>query len=308
MRMRRRDLMIATAGPVLAAGPAWAQQDAPAAAGGLRRAIPRSSERIPAVGMGTWITFNVSIQEPAAMAQRRAVLEQFFAAGGGMIDSSPMYGQAEHVLGELLRDLPGQGGLFRATKVWTPFTAAGRRQLEMSLSLWRAPRFHLLQVHNLLNWRAHLKTLREWQQQGRTRYIGVTTSHGRAHDEMAAILRSEPLDFMQVTYNPADRSAEPLLALAADRGVAVIVNRPFDGGALLDRLARRPLPALAAELGCSSWAAFVLKWELGHPAVTCVIPATTQPAHMAQNMAALQGPLPDAGQRGRMLEAMGGGA
>jgi diketogulonate reductase-like aldo/keto reductase len=307
MPMRRRDLLIAAAGPLLAAGPAWAQ-GAPAAADGLRRAIPRSGERIPAVGMGTWITFNVSIHEPAVMAQRRAVLEQFFAAGGGMIDSSPMYGQAEQVLGELLSEGPPRGGLFRATKVWTPFTAAGRRQLEMSLSLWRAPRFHLLQVHNLLNWRAHLKTLREWQQQGRTRYIGVTTSHGRAHDEMAAILRSEPLDFMQVTYNPADRSAEPLLDLAAERGVAVIINRPFDGGATLDRLARRPLPALAAELGCSSWAAFVLKWELGHPAVTCAIPATTQPAHMMQNMAALQGPLLDAGQRGRMLEAMGGGA
>jgi diketogulonate reductase-like aldo/keto reductase len=302
--MRRRSLLMAAAAPALAAGPCPATAAPPPLGELLHRTIPASGQRIPAVGMGTWLTFDVSVQDAAALAQRRAVLEHFFAGGGGLVDSSPMYGHAEHVLGVLLRDLPDEPGLFRATKVWTPFTGAGRGQLERSLGLWRAPRFDLLQVHNLLNWRAHLKTLREWKDRGRVRYIGVTTSHGRAHDEMASIVRSEPLDFMQVTYNPADRSAEPLLELAAGRGLAVIINRPFDGGDVLARLARRPLPALAAELGCDSWAAFVLKWELGHPAVTCAIPATTQPGHMVQNMAALRGVVPDGGMRRRMLEAM----
>lgn len=268
----------------------------------LRRVVPSSGERIPAVGLGTWLTFDVPITDVEALARRAAVLERFFALGGRLIDSSPMYGHAEAVLGQLLaRPEPR---LFAATKVWTPIAGYGPTQLERSLGLWRLARADLLQVHNLLAWRPHLKTLRAWQDAGRTRYIGVTASHGRGHDEMRAILRGERIDFMQITYSPADRSAEPLIELAAARGVAVIVNRPFDGGALLDRLARRPLPTLAAELGCTSWAALVLKWELAHPAVTCAIPATTDPAHAAQNLEALHGPLPDARQRARLLQAI----
>ncbi|MBA4178022.1 MAG: aldo/keto reductase [Leptothrix sp. (in: Bacteria)] len=270
----------------------------------LTRAIPASGERIAAVGMGTWLTFDVAIGEFDALVRRRAVLERFFAGGGQLIDSSPMYGHAEAVLGELLaRPRPR---LFAATKVWTPLPDYGPVQMQRSLALWQLPRVDLMQVHNLLAWREHLRTLRHWRDEGRTRYIGVTTSHGRAHDEVRTILRGERIDFLQITYSPADRRAEPLLALAADRGVAVIVNRPFDGGALPYRLARRPLPPLAAELGCTSWAELVLKWELAHPAVTCAIPATSDPVHAAQNIAALCGPLPDARQRASLLAAIEG--
>jgi diketogulonate reductase-like aldo/keto reductase len=236
------------------------------------------------------------------MNRRRDVLAAFFAGGGRLVDSSPMYGHAEAVLGELLaRPEPR---LFSATKVWTPLTGYGVTQMQRSMALWRLGRVDLMQVHNLLNWRAHLKTLREGQERGQWRYIGVTTSHGRAHDEVRRILQTERLDFLQITYSPADRRAEPLLELAAERGVAVIVNRPFDGGALLDRLARTALPPLARELGCDRWAAAVLKWELAHPAVTCAIPATTSPAHCAENMQAQRGALPDARQRAALLRAM----
>jgi diketogulonate reductase-like aldo/keto reductase len=292
----RRELLIAALpAPLL---PALAQPQP----GLLERTIPSSGERIPAVGLGTWLTFDLPISDVEGLARRREVLERFFAGGGRLVDSSPMYGHAEAVLGELLaRPEPR---LFSATKVWTGIAGYGPTQMERSLGLWRLPRVDLMQVHNLLAWRAHLKTLRAWKDQGRARHIGITTSHGRAHDEVEHILRSEKLDFLQITYSPADRSAEPLLELAAARGVAVIVNRPFDGGALLDRLARRPLPPLARELQCDSWAALVLKWELAHPAVTCAIPATTNPAHMTQNLQALRGPLPDRGQREALLRAL----
>lgn len=293
--MQRREFVATSAG--LLAGVAGGGV---AASPVLTRPIPSTGETLPAVGMGTWLTFHVAISDAAAMAQRRQVLERFMAAGGGLIDSSPMYATAEQVLGELLPTVPGRK-VFSATKVWTPLSDYGPTQMQRSLDLWRLARCDLMQVHNLLNWPAHLKTLRAWKAAGRIRYLGVTTSHGRAHDELAAILRSEALDFVQVTYHPADRSAEPLLELARQRGVAVIVNRPLDGGALPQRLARRPLPAIASELGCDTAAALLLKWELSHPAVTCVIPATTRPDHMQQNLQAGRGPLPDARQR----EALG---
>jgi diketogulonate reductase-like aldo/keto reductase len=298
-------LRVPAAEPAVGRAPAAepAQQRPPAAEPALLRAIPRTGERIPAVGLGTWLTFDVPIDDVEAMARRRAVLERFFAGGGRLVDSSPMYGRAEAVLGELLaRPEPR---LFSATKVWTPFADYGTAQMRRSLGLWRLTSVDLMQVHNLLAWRPHLKTLRAWQEEGRTRYIGVTTSHGRGHDEVGTILRSEKIDFLQITYSPADRGAEPLLGLAAERGVAVIANRPFDGGALLDRLAQRPLPAWAGELGCASWAALVLKWALANPALTCTIPATTNPEHAAQNLEALRGPLPDARQRERLRLAIG---
>jgi diketogulonate reductase-like aldo/keto reductase len=195
--------------------------------------------------------------------------------------------------------------LFSATKVWTPLGAYGPTQMRRSLALWRLPRVDLMQVHNLLSWRAHLPRLREWKAQGLARYIGITTSHGRDPDLVRSILDAERgIDVLQVTYSPADRSAEPLLARAADKGVAVIVNRPFDGGELLARLTRVPLPPLAAELGCAQWATLVLKWELAHPAVTVAIPATSNPEHVEQNLAALRGPLPDARQRQAILRAI----
>jgi diketogulonate reductase-like aldo/keto reductase len=269
----------------------------------LTRAVPSTAERLPAVGLGTWLTFDVPLAHDAAMARRRQVLERFFAEGGRLIDSSPMYGQAEAVLGELLaRDEPR---LVSATKVWTALGLYGPTQMRRSLALWKRPRVDLMQVHNLLAWRSHLPTLREWKAQGRVRLIGVTVSHGRDAELMEQILRTERgIDVMQITYSPADRSAEPLIALAASRGMAVIVNRPFDGGDLLARLARVPLPPVAAELGCAHWATLVLKWELANPAVTVAIPATTDPDHVSQNLAALRGALPDAKQRDAIWRAL----
>jgi diketogulonate reductase-like aldo/keto reductase len=301
--MRRRDAMLAVGTAPLARVLAAEVSGMPAPGTILERAIPASGERLPCVGLGTWLTFHVDIGNAPAMAQRRAVLERFFAGGGRVIDSSPMYAQAEQVLGELLaRPEPR---LFAATKVWTPVGSYGPVQMRRSMALWHLPRVDLMQVHNLLAWRSHLPTLREWKARGLTRYIGVTTSHGRDADLVRTILDTQRgLDFLQVTYNPADRSAEPLIERAADRGVAVIVNRPFDGGALLDRLAPVPLPAVAAELGCAHWATLVLKWELAFPGVCIAIPATTQPEHVAQNLAALRGPLPDRRQREAIRRAV----
>jgi diketogulonate reductase-like aldo/keto reductase len=231
------------------------------------------------------------------------VLGRFFAGGGRVIDSSPMYAQAEAVLGELLAQ--PEPRLFSATKVWTPLGAYGPTQMKRSLSLWKLPRVDLMQIHNLLSWQSHLPTLREWKAQRLARHIGITTSHGRDHDLVGSILRNERgIDVLQITYSPADRSAEPLLELAAAKGMAVIINRPFDGGDLLERLSRVPLPPLAAELGCAHWATLVLKWELANPAVTVAIPATTNPEHVEQNLAALRGPLPDAKQREAIWRAM----
>jgi diketogulonate reductase-like aldo/keto reductase len=294
--MNRRDLLLAAPAMATMAGVSSAQ---PAR---LERAVPRTGERWSAVGLGTWLTFHIDIRDAAAMAARRDVLRSFFAGGGMLIDSSPMYSTAEQVLGELLGATRAGAPLVAASKVWTPIGALGDSQMARSLALWRLPRFDLMQVHNLLAWREHLTTLRRWKDEGRTRLLGVTTSHGSKHDEMEQVLKAEShaLDFMQITYSPVDRRAEPLMQMAADHGLGVIVNRPFDGGDLLHRLARAPLPGLARELHCSTWAALVLKWELAFPAVTCVIPATTRADHVAQNLAAMRGPLPDARQRAAM--------
>lgn len=300
--MRRRAFLSQS---IALAAPVAARADEPRTV----RTFPKSGAAVPAVGMGTWLTFHVDVRDAEAMARRAAVLERFFAGGGTLIDSSPMYAGAEEVLGELLpATLARVGGrrLFCATKVWTPLGAYGPTQMQRSLAYWKQPRADLMQVHNLLNWREHLKTLRAWKEQGRVRLIGVTTSHGNKHDEMAAVLRSEgaALDALQITCNPVDRRAEPLMRRAAELGLAVIVNRPFDGGAVLDRLARTPLPGIAADLGCRTWAAAVLKWQLADPAVTCVIPATTDPAHMDENMSALRGPLPERREREALAAAI----
>jgi aryl-alcohol dehydrogenase-like predicted oxidoreductase len=306
--MRRRDLL--TGLPAIAGA---AMLPASAQPAPLRRAIPKSGEQIGAVGLGTWLTFDVG-DEVVERTRRLQVLQAFFAAGGGVIDSSPMYGRAERVLGDLLPQVDHAGRLFAATKVWTAFGRVGPAQMTESLRLWgkgadgrvagREPRrFDLVQVHNLLAWPEHLTTLRAWKEQGRCRYIGVTTSHGNKHDEMQRVLRNEPIDFMQITLNLADRSALPLIELAASRGVAVIVNRPFDGGLLFNRVGRRPLPEAAREAGCASWAQAFLKWILAHPAVTCAIPATTNPAHATENMGAALGPVPDAAQQRRIAAA-----
>ena len=289
--------------PAPGAAPAITAVAAAKATGVLERPIARSGERVPVVGLGTWITFNVGARDADTLASRGRVLARFFAAGGRLIDSSPMYGQAEEVLGRLLPATPGHERLYCATKVWTPLGAWGPVQMRRSLALWGVARADLMQVHNLLAWREHLPTLRAWRAEGRIRHLGVTTSHGNKHEAMREAIESETLDAMQITYNPADRRAGPLMRRAAERGMAVIVNRPFDGGRVLERLRGEPLPPFAAELGCGSWAPLVLKWELAHPAVSCVIPATGDPDHVDENLQALRGPLPDAPQRAA-LEAV----
>ncbi len=265
----------------------------------LRRRLGRLGDTVPVIGLGTWLTFDVG-ENPDDVASRGEVLRRFFAAGGGLIDSSPMYGRAERLLGELLPALPYAGRLVAESKVWTPFDAMGPGQLERSLRLWGQPRFDVLLVHNLLNWRAHLKTLRRWQEEGRVRHIGISTSHGHKHDDAERILRSERLDVLQITYNFADTRAEGLMNLATERGLSVIINRPFDGGDLFDRVGRRALPPWAAEIDCANWAQYFLKWVVSHPSVTCAIPATRRPEHLDENMGAGVGRQPDAAARQRM--------
>lgn len=266
----------------------------------LERTIPSSGERLPVIGMGTWITFNVN-RDPVSMAPLLPVLRTFFERGGALIDSSPMYGTAEAVLGELLEQVHERDRLFSATKVWTPGQRMGERQMERSRELWRLPRFDLMQVHNLLDWEAHLETLRAWKEEGRIRYIGITTSHGRRHQDMERIMERMPLDFVQFTYNVQDREAERrLFPLARERGLAVIINRPFRGGSLFGRVRNRPLPGWAAEIDCQNWAQVFLKFIVSHPTVTCAIPATSKVEHMRQNMGAVTGRLPDAALRKRM--------
>ena len=266
----------------------------------LERSIPSSGERVPAIGLGTWRTFDVG----ASRAEREPleeVLGRFVALGGRVVDSSPMYGTAESVVGDLGAGLAIADKLFLATKVWTSGREAGVAQMETSLRRLRARRLDLMQIHNLLDWRTHLATLRAWKEAGRIRYLGVTHYTSSAYDELERVLRGEPLDFVQVNYSLGEREAERrILPVARERGVAVLVNRPFSEGGLFQRVRGRTLPDWAAELGCASWAQFFLKWILGHPAVTCAIPGTSRPEHLVDNMAAGRGGLPDQATRERM--------
>jgi diketogulonate reductase-like aldo/keto reductase len=222
-----------------------------------------------------------------------------------MIDSSPMYGSSQDTIGYGLRKAAPGGRIFAADKVWISSGAQGRDQIERSRRKWQVNRFDLLQVHNLLNWQEHLPTLFALKAAGQIRYVGITTSEGRRHRDIEQLMRGQPLDFVQVTYNPVDREVEErILPLARDRGIAVIVNRPFREGPLVRTLARQPLPAWAADIDCTSWAQIVLKFIVAHPAVTCAIPATTNVAHVRENMNAAYGRLPDAGMRLRIIAAV----
>ena len=273
-----------------------------AQAGITTRPVTSTGERVPVVGLGTWITFDVGAADSPARRARGEVLRAFLDAGGTLVDSSPMYGSSEAVIGaELKRGASRRP--FSATKVWTVGSLPGRRQMAKSRELWGVERFDLMQVHNLLDWQAHWPVLREMKAAGRVRYVGMTTSHGRRHDDLEEILRREKLDFVQLTYNLADRDVEArLLPLAAERGVAVIVNRPFDGGAQFGARTAGQLPGWAKEIDCRSWAEAFLKWIVAHPAVTCAIPATSKVAHLHENVRALSGPLPDAALRRRIAE------
>lgn len=263
--------------------------------------IPSTGILLSVIGMGTWITFNIGSNQRLRDA-RTEVLREFFQSGGGMIDSSPMYGSAEEVVGHGLAKLGYPKTLFSATKVWTSSKSEGLKQIQDSHRLWGVKTFDLLQVHNLEGWRDHLKTLFQMKEKGEVRHVGITTSHGLRHEEMERIMRSESIDFVQLTYNMVDRDAETrLLGLAQERGIAVIANRPFDGGSLIRRLNARPLPNWAGEIDCANWAQFLLKFIVSHPAVTCAIPATTSVAHMRENMGACTGRLPHAAMRARMI-------
>jgi diketogulonate reductase-like aldo/keto reductase len=267
----------------------------------LTRPVPSTGEALPLVGLGTWITFNVG-NDSEARDSCAEVMRAFFEAGGRLIDSSPMYGSSQDVVGYGLQKLGSPLGLFSADKVWTSSGSAGPSQIEASRRHWRVPRFDLLQVHNLLSWEAHLRTLLAMKAAGEVRYVGITTSEGRRHRELESIMRQHPLDFIQVTYNILDREVEDrILPLAAERGIGVIVNRPFQQGALINRLERHRLPTWAAEIDVRTWAQFILKFIVSHPAVTCAIPATTRVDHVRENMVAASGPLLDAAMRARMI-------
>ena len=270
--------------------------------GVITRKVPATGERLPVIGMGSWQTFDVGANR-RALETRIDVLRAFFDNGGAIIDSSPMYGSSEEVIGYCLKHLKNTNTLFAATKVWTWGKKSGINQMELSRKLWGIKRFDLMQIHNMLDWESHLETLKAMKTDGKIRYIGITTSHGRRHEDLLEALSNHRFDFVQFTYNILEREAEAqLLPLAKERGTAVIINRPFDGGDLFDRVQGKRLPGWAKEIDCQNWAQFFLKFIVSHPSVTCAIPATSRVDHMRENMGAGVGRLPDEKTRKRMID------
>jgi len=266
------------------------------------RAIPSSGESLPVIGLGTWQAFDVDLSSDNRR-QLGEVLSLFVKRGGRIIDTSPMYGRAEDVIGELTTALGIRDKLFLATKVWTRGKENGIKSMERSMALLRAKQIDLMQVHNLVDVQTHLATLREWKAQGRIRYLGITHYEAGAFADVEKIMRSEKLDFLQINYSLMEREAEErLLPLAQERGVAVIVNRPFGGGDLFSRTRSKPLPDWAAEFDCHSWAQFFLKWIVANSAVTCAIPATDKPRHVEDNIGGGFGRFPEAKMRQRMVQ------
>ena len=264
----------------------------------IKRTIPSSGERLSVIGMGTSRTFGYGVGKQ----QLGEVLQAFFDYGGQLIDSSPMYGPAEGLVGDLLKTTKNTEGLFVATKVWTGGKESGIAQMQQSMQRIGVEVIDLMQIHNLHDWRTHIYTLREWKAQGKIRYLGITTSHGSRHEEFEKIMKAEPLDFVQFSYNLANRVAEErIFPLAADKGIATVINRPFERGGLFRTARGKKLPEWAAEFDCKSWAQFFLKFIVSHPNVTNVIPATSKPHHMVDNMGAGYGRLPDARTRERMI-------
>jgi diketogulonate reductase-like aldo/keto reductase len=269
----------------------------------IMRKIPSSGEELPAVGLGSWETFDIPGDEVAGMTP---VVERFLTLGGRVIDSSPMYGRAEEVIGAMLAAIPDAPEPFLATKVWTEGRKDGEAQMKRSMQRIGVETLDLMQIHNLLDWKTHLKTLRAWKDAGTFRYIGITHYQHGAFDEMEAILTSEKLDFVQLPYSVVDRAAEKrLLPAAQDAGVAVLVMTPFESGELFSRVKGKPVPDWAAEIDCTSWAQLFLKFLLGHPAVTCPIPATSKVKHLEDNLGAMRGRLPDQEMRERIVKAVG---
>jgi diketogulonate reductase-like aldo/keto reductase len=272
--------------------------------GPIKKSIPSSGEKLAVIGLGTSRTFDVDAGS-AAQSPLLEVMRAFFDNGGQLIDSSPMYGSAEAVTGALLQAVDNKAGLFSATKVWTYGKREGIEQMQRSMRRLGVEQIDLMQIHNLRDWQVQLDTLQEWKAQGRIRYIGITTSHGRYHDELESILQQQAFDFVQFSYNIGNRDAEQrLLPIARERGIATLINRPYQRGSLFRRVKGRQLPDWAAEIDCASWGQFFLKFIASHPDVTCIIPATSRLKHMVDNMAAGYGRLPDAELRQRMLAHM----
>ena len=270
----------------------------------IKKPIPSSGELLPVIGMGSSRTFDV-YDDQEVKQRLLEVLQAFFDNGGSLIDSSPMYGQAEEVIGELLKKASNKDALFSATKVWIDGQKEGVEQMKNSMKLWGVNKFDLMQIHNLRDWELHLETLRQWKADGKIRYVGITTSHGRFHEELETILETETFDFVQFSYNIGNRDVEKrLLPIAKERGIATLINRPYQKGGLFSRVSGKSLPEWAKEYDIASWGQFFLKFVVSHPAVTCVIPATSKPHHMLDNMGAGFGKLPDAKTRQRMIDFM----
>jgi diketogulonate reductase-like aldo/keto reductase len=300
--MSRRSVLKSLAAAALAVHPAFAAAPARNPTAMSARPIPRSGELLPVVGLGTWQTFDVG-PNAAERTELREVLRGLVASGGKLVDSSPMYGEAERVVGDLASEAALRDQLFLATKLWTRGREAGIAEMEQSFRLMRTKRMDLMQIHNLLDVDTHTKTLRDWKAAARVRYIGITHYHSGSYRELERLVKTKQYDFVQFNFSMAEREAEnTLLPVCADSGTAVIINRPFAGADLFRHVKGKPLPAWAADFDCATWGQFLLKWILGHPAVTCVIPATRRPAHLEDNVQAGMGRLPDTGTRRRMLE------
>jgi len=299
-RFNRREMLrgMAAAGAAAVFGPRLGLgQDSPV----VTRRIPKTSEELPVVGLGSWGVFNVG-DDTAARDQCTEVIRAFLGAGGRTIDSSPMYGSSQQTIGYAYERLNRPATLWSADKVWINSGSQGPKQIEESRQAWGISRFDLLQVHNLMAWEAHLPTLFAMKAAGGLRYVGITTSHGRRHEEIEQVMRSEPIDFVQVTYNIADREVEErILPLAREKGIAVIINRPFQRGDLLRHFGGRALPVWASEIDCASWPQFLLKFIVSHPAVTLAIPATSSVQHVRENLGAARGRMPDEAMRRRMV-------
>lgn len=296
--MRRRDCLTLLSGAALSALSGTMQNPI------IKRPIPSSGDLLPSVGVGTWQTFDVG-ESSDERTPLKEVLTTLLSMGGTVVDSSPMYGRSEEVVGDLAEELDISNKLFIATKVWTNGKEDGIRQMNESFRLMKRSKVELMQIHNLVDWQTHLKTLRRWKEQGKIRYIGLTHYTESAHQRLASIIGSEPVDFIQVNYSIAERNAEKeLLPFAREKGVAVLINQPFASGSLFRRVKGKDVPEWAREFDCTSWAQLFLKFILANPAVTCVIPGTSNPRHMADNMGAGMGKLPDAEHLRKMLSIL----
>ncbi len=304
MYVRRRTILKGIAATALsgASGLIAARPTAAPASRLVMRTIPATGEQIPTVGLGSWITFNVG-DDRVLLDECTQVIAAFFDNGGRLIDSSPMYGSSQTTIGYALEKLGKQEAVFAADKIWTSSQAEGPAQFAQTRKLWTVKTIDLMQVHNLLSWRQHLDMLHEKKSNGEIRYTGITTSHGRRHQELEQIMVEHDIDFVQLTYNVLDREAEQrLLPLARERGIAVISNRPYQRGALVARFAGKPLPPFAADIEARSWPQLLLKFIISHPVITCAIPATTRVDHVTENLAAATGALPDEAMRKKIVD------